>query len=115
MSNTKVGVDCCGDRYDVNTSFACGCGCKLWYCAACFDAHCRSKPPPQRTIDLVKQMTIGPCTCYHINGSLSIGPEATSLDMGTRVECARCKARAALEADGIDYNKDEPWQYVVRN
>ena len=39
MSNTKFDVDCCGDRYECNTSYKCNCGCKLFYCTSCYKSH----------------------------------------------------------------------------
>lgn len=39
MSSLKVGEDCCGDRYDVDSSFKCTCGCELCYCLSCYREH----------------------------------------------------------------------------
>lgn len=39
MSNTELGKDCCGDRYECNTSTRCECGCGLCYCRSCYMAH----------------------------------------------------------------------------
>lgn len=39
MSNVKYGADCCGDRYDVDAYNKCKCGCELYYCRSCYDAH----------------------------------------------------------------------------
>lgn len=40
MSAKRVGVDCCGDRYQVYTTLKCPCGCDLCYCQSCFETHC---------------------------------------------------------------------------
>jgi hypothetical protein len=40
MSNTVLGQDCCGDRYEILTSVKCKCGCKLCYCRSCYESHC---------------------------------------------------------------------------
>jgi hypothetical protein len=39
MSNTKLGEDCCGDRYECNTVKRCKCGCGLSYCRICYADH----------------------------------------------------------------------------
>lgn len=39
MSNTKLGHDCCGDRYECNTTKECKCGCGLFYCQSCYTEH----------------------------------------------------------------------------
>jgi hypothetical protein len=39
MSNTRLGVDCCGDRYACDTTKKCLCGCRLYYCRHCYDSH----------------------------------------------------------------------------
>ncbi len=41
MSNPELGADCCGDRYDCNTTMKCPCGCGLCYCDSCYNYHCR--------------------------------------------------------------------------
>jgi hypothetical protein len=35
-----MGADCCGDRYECNTTVECRCGCALFYCKSCFEQHC---------------------------------------------------------------------------
>lgn len=41
MSGSKVGGDCCGDRYEVNCIVKCKCGCETCYCRMCYFAHCQ--------------------------------------------------------------------------
>lgn len=43
MSNTSLGVDCCGDRYEVLTTRSCKCGCGLCYCETCYEEHMAKK------------------------------------------------------------------------
>jgi hypothetical protein len=63
------------------------------------------------TIALVKSMTVGGCTCYEVGGSCFFGsdPETGQPTFGstpgTKIQCMRCKARAALDADGVEYEK----------
>lgn len=40
MSATKIGYDCCGDRYASDATCECKCGCGLCYCGSCYEAHC---------------------------------------------------------------------------
>ena len=40
MSGKKLGQDCCGDRYAVNCTVKCKCGCGLCYCGSCYESHC---------------------------------------------------------------------------
>ena len=70
----------------------------------------------ENTVDLVKYMSVGPCCCRYECGSCSSGyynPESGDrtpghYDRGPRTfHCDRCKARSALEADGIPYEKDD--------
>ena len=64
-------------------------------------------------VGLVKGLSEGRCFCYYINGSASLStydPMTGKVtqghyDPGTKVTCLRCRARAALEADGIEYEK----------
>lgn len=39
MSNTKMGADCCGDRYNCNTTIKCACGCDVFFCRSCYASH----------------------------------------------------------------------------
>jgi len=77
----------------------------------------------ERTTSLVKDLSKGRCTCYYINGSCSIStfdPVTGKVtqghyDPGTKMTCLRCKARAALEADGIEYEKIDHVPEIWRN
>jgi hypothetical protein len=40
MSNKVLGQDCCGDRYECNTTKRCECGCERCYCQEWYKAHC---------------------------------------------------------------------------
>lgn len=40
MSASKIGHDCCGDRYASDATCECKCGCGLCYCGSCYEAHC---------------------------------------------------------------------------
>ena len=74
---------------------------------------------PDNVINFVKSLSIGPCGCYRTGGSCSIScvspytsfvpaePAVTHYDPGYLVRCQRCRARAALEDDGVDYEKDD--------
>lgn len=42
MSNAKLGVDCCGDRYEVSTQHQCMC-CGVCFCTSCYRVHCQEK------------------------------------------------------------------------
>jgi len=74
-------------------------------------------------ISLVKSLSRGRCGCYQINGSLSIGAydPLTGAETpfksthGDTIKCQRCIARAALEADGIDYEKVDHLPTLVHN
>ena len=39
MAGSKIGTDCCGDRYACDCTRKCDCGCKLAYCQSCFEQH----------------------------------------------------------------------------
>lgn len=39
MANSKLGFDCCGDRYVCDTTKRCKCGCELTYCSGCYTRH----------------------------------------------------------------------------
>ena len=78
-----------------------------------------------RTIDFVKSLTPGPCSCEYNMGSCSIPYYDTvtgetspgHYDRGPRTRhCIRCQAREALEADGIPYEKDDrpQWDWFMR-
>jgi len=64
-------------------------------------------------ISFIRSLSQGRCSCYQIGGSLSIGTydPLTGAETpfkstpGTTIKCQRCKARAMLEADGIEYEK----------
>lgn len=36
----KMDVDCCGDRFQCDTTLRCKCGCGRCYCRSCFERHC---------------------------------------------------------------------------
>jgi hypothetical protein len=60
---------------------------------------------------LAISLSQGVCTCYYRNGSFSIGTNMTtgeskhSFNAGTKMVCLRCRAREALEGDGVEYTK----------
>jgi len=62
-------------------------------------------------VGLVKSLSMGPCSCYRGMGSCSwsynsqTGEADYKTDPGPLTTCLRCRARQALEADGIDYEK----------
>jgi hypothetical protein len=65
-------------------------------------------------IAFVKDRAKGPCSCQYNMGRLSIGWDPVTneskhdYDRGPRTHyCLRCQARAALDADGIEYDKDD--------
>jgi hypothetical protein len=69
-----------------------------------------------RTVDLVIGLSKGPCGCQWNMGSMSIGtydPYTDKMtpghyDRGPRTHhCMRCQAREALDADGVEYEKDD--------
>ena len=47
MSGLKLGVDCCGDRCECNTTIGCDCGCELFYCIECYHRHCVQEVIPK--------------------------------------------------------------------
>lgn len=71
-------------------------------------------------IDLVKGLSCGPCLCMHPMGSGGLsydpitGKTSAHYDPGPRIECLRCRARACLEADSIEYEKVDHTQVIVR-
>jgi hypothetical protein len=73
------------------------------------------------TISLVKSLSVGTCSCYEINGSCGMGYDPTTgkstytSKSGTKIKCMRCKARDALDADGVEYEKDDRVFYTVHN
>jgi hypothetical protein len=73
------------------------------------------------TIDLVKSLGRGTCTCYFSMGSsysevdLTTGKFINTYDKGPRQTCLRCQAREALEADKIEYEKVDVLPYVAYN
>lgn len=65
-------------------------------------------------VEFAKSFTRGPCSCYHPMASMSWGMDENGKstyrhDPGPKKECMRCKARRALEADGIEYDKDDSY------
>ena len=73
-------------------------------------------------IDFVKSLSIGPCSCAYNMGSFNVsydyatGKSVMSGDKGPRTHhCTRCRAREALERDGIEYVKDDTVHYVAYN
>ncbi len=76
----------------------------------------------ERTIGLVKSLTVGRCSCYHVNGRgqhrhLPMTGEVTPChyDPGTLVKRLRCQAREVLEADGVEYTKDDRMIMIPMN
>jgi hypothetical protein len=73
----------------------------------------------ENTIALVKSITVGRCTCYEMGGScsFSVDPETGkpiyNSTSGTKIQCMRCKARTALEADGVEYEKADYVPYTT--
>jgi len=73
----------------------------------------------ENTIALVKSMTVGVCSCYTEGGSCSFGMDLEtgrpihSSTPGIKVQCMRCKAREALDADGIEYEKVDHAPYSI--
>jgi len=75
----------------------------------------------ENTIELVKSLSKGPCGCQYNMGSFGVswdsatGEQKSTYDRGPRTtHCIRCRAREALDADDIEYEKDdrrqwEPW------
>jgi hypothetical protein len=67
----------------------------------------------EHVVDLVKELSKGRCACYRTNGKFSLGyiDQTTGkqvvghCDPGQLVKCLRCRAREALEADGVEYTK----------
>lgn len=76
--------------------------------------------PHENVIDLVKTLSVGLCSCTYPMGRCNIGwdPDTGTTtcesDLGPKVECTRCKARRALEADSIEYVKVDTARYSVR-
>jgi len=76
-----------------------------------------------RTESLAKDLSQGRCTCYYINGSCNISSydpmtgkvSPGHYDPGTKITCLRCKAREALEADHVEYEKVDHVLEVWRN
>lgn len=62
-------------------------------------------------VGLVKSLSMEPCSCYHGMGSFTgtintlTGQTEYKTDLGPKTECLRCRARRALEADGVPYEK----------
>lgn len=62
-------------------------------------------------VELVKGLSQGPCGCYYAHSQGGWGYDAASGEIktdfrpGPKTECLRCRARRALEADGIDYER----------
>lgn len=72
----------------------------------------------ERAIALTKMLAQGMCSCYRLNASCSISvvpthpgaPAASAVshyDPGLLVRCLRCRAREALDADNVNYTKDD--------
>lgn len=68
------------------------------------------------TVSFVKRLSVGPCECQWNMGSFSpatYDPHTGKTDPGhydrgpQTHHCMRCRARAALDADGVDYVKDD--------
>ena len=66
-------------------------------------------------VNLVKELSRGPCGCEYNMGSATSGyvefdgtKHPGTFDRGPRTYfCTRCKARQALEEDGVPYEKDD--------
>lgn len=65
-------------------------------------------------ISFVKSFALGMCRCYYINGCSTSGNydpitgkyTPGHYDPGTLVKCNKCRAIAALKADGIDFEDE---------
>jgi hypothetical protein len=77
----------------------------------------------QRSVNLIKSLSRGPCSCQYEKDSFSVTWDPTmgktnyAGDLGPRTQqCTRCRAREALEADGIEYDKDDKfsWDTVTK-
>jgi hypothetical protein len=72
-------------------------------------------------IAMVKDLSRGPCSCSYQNGSFGIGWNPTtgkqtfSGDPGPKTECMRCRARRCLEADNVEYEKDDRAFWTLHN
>ena len=61
--------------------------------------------------ELLKIAAQGPCSCYYAHGSggwsldSKTGEAKSNFDLGPKTECFRCRARRALERDGVEYEK----------
>lgn len=81
----------------------------------------KSKPMHDNVISLVKSLSCGPCSCSYQNGSFSIsydpatGKQTCGGDMGPKTECMRCRARRCLDADGVEYEKDDRAFWTMMN
>lgn len=75
--------------------------------------------PSENVIDLVKSLSVGPCTCTYPMASCSMmwdaeGRSTHKSDMGPKQECLRCKARQALESDFIEYVNDDSMRHSMK-
>lgn len=73
-------------------------------------------------ISFVKSLSVGPCSCSYRMGSASSGHYMSDgtyasghHDPGPKTECMRCKARRCLDADGVEYVKDDRAQWIMTN
>ena len=63
----------------------------------------------EKTVEFVKSLTRGPCSCWYDSGlaGLIVGISSFATKGPRTVHCTRCQAREALEADGVEYVKDD--------
>ena len=72
-------------------------------------------------ISLVKSLSVGRCYCRQQGGSFSMsydpikGEHSHTSVPGTTIKCLRCRAREALDHDGVEYVKDDRVFYTPQN
>jgi len=75
---------------------------------------------PLHVIDLVRTLSQGRCACFCPMGSAGwttdplTGTQEFHCERGPKEECLRCAARRCLEADGIEYEKIDHVQVIVK-
>jgi hypothetical protein len=73
------------------------------------------------TIELVKSLSVGPCSCTYrtASGMTSFCPTTGKTTFhhnpGPKTECLRCRARRCLETDSIEYEQVDHFQLVAHN
>jgi hypothetical protein len=86
-----------------------------------FRFRCTIPTMHDNIISMVKSLSIGPCRCQYPYGQASVGwdpvkgTSTMSFEAGPKTECMRCKARTALEADGIEYEKLDGANWTMHN